>query len=58
VIDVASPELEQRMTAVRKVIADLGLADTPELLVFNQIDRLPAEEVDALVEALDEILKS
>jgi GTP-binding protein HflX len=41
VVDAAAPDLERRMAAVRRVIDELGLAETPELLVFNQIDRLP-----------------
>ncbi len=40
VVDVASPDVERRITAVRQILADIGLADTPELLVFNQADRL------------------
>jgi GTP-binding protein HflX len=32
------------MGAVRKVIDEIGLSETPELLVFNQIDRLPEAE--------------
>ena len=42
VVDAATPEFERRIEAVRGVLADIGLADTPELLVFNQVDRLPA----------------
>jgi GTP-binding protein HflX len=41
VVDAASEDFERRIEAVREVTADIGLADTPELLVFNQIDRLP-----------------
>ncbi|MGE4609627.1 MAG: GTPase HflX, partial [Myxococcota bacterium] len=41
VVDAASPDPERRITAVREVLDELGIADTPELLVFNQIDRLP-----------------
>ena len=41
VVDAATPEFERRIEAVREVLAEIGLADTPELLVFNQIDRLP-----------------
>jgi GTP-binding protein HflX len=41
VVDAASEDYERRIEAVREVLADIGLADTPELLVFNQIDRLP-----------------
>jgi GTP-binding protein HflX len=41
VIDAAAPDLERRMSAVRRIVEQIGLAETPELLVFNQIDRLP-----------------
>jgi GTP-binding protein HflX len=41
VVDAASEDYERRIEAVREVTAEIGLADTPELLVFNQIDRLP-----------------
>jgi GTP-binding protein HflX len=41
VVDAAAPDLEQRVAAVRAVLEEMGLGGTPELLVFNQIDRLP-----------------
>ncbi len=41
VVDVASPDFERRIDAVRKVLDQIGLGGKPELLVFNQIDRLP-----------------
>jgi len=41
VVDAGSEDPDRRIEAVREVLADIGLADTPELLVFNQIDRLP-----------------
>jgi GTP-binding protein HflX len=41
VIDAAAPDVERRIQAVREVLGEIGLDDTPELLVFNQIDRLP-----------------
>ncbi|MCH2186037.1 GTPase HflX [Myxococcota bacterium] len=41
VVDAASPDFERRIEAVRKVLGELGLSNKPELLVFNQIDRLP-----------------
>jgi GTP-binding protein HflX len=44
VVDASAPDLERRMGAVRKVIDEIGLSETPELLVFNQIDRLPEAE--------------
>jgi GTP-binding protein HflX len=41
VIDAAAPDFERRIAAVREVLAEIGRGDTPELLVFNQVDRLP-----------------
>jgi GTP-binding protein HflX len=41
VVDAASEDYERRIEAVREVLREIGLGDTPELLVFNQIDRLP-----------------
>jgi GTP-binding protein HflX len=48
VVDAAAPDLERRLAAVRRVLGEIGLAATPELLVFNQVDRLPAAEGSAL----------
>ncbi|MCP5055179.1 MAG: GTPase HflX [bacterium] len=42
VVDASNPDIERHMKAVRGVLADIGLDTTPELLVFNKIDRLPA----------------
>ncbi|MEN8181738.1 MAG: GTPase HflX [Myxococcota bacterium] len=50
VVDASAPDLERRMAAVRRVIDDIGLAETPELLVFNQVDRLPPGEGRTLAE--------
>jgi GTP-binding protein HflX len=41
VVDASAPDLERRIAAVREVLGGIGLGDTRELLVFNQIDRLP-----------------
>lgn len=41
VVDASAPDFERRIEAVRGVLDEIGLSDTPELLVFNQIDRLP-----------------
>ena len=48
VVDAASPDIDRRLRAVHKVLGDLNLADKPELLVFNQADRLPEDEMAAL----------
>jgi GTP-binding protein HflX len=41
VVDAATPDVERRITAVRDVLEEIGRRDTKEMLVFNQIDRLP-----------------
>jgi GTP-binding protein HflX len=41
VVDAASPDLERKVEAVHGVLDEIGLGDKPELLVFNQIDKLP-----------------
>jgi GTP-binding protein HflX len=41
VVDASAPDFERRIEAVHAVLKEIGLNDTPELLVFNQIDKLP-----------------
>ena len=41
VADAASPNAEQQIAAVRRILTELDYGEIPELLVFNQIDRLP-----------------
>jgi GTP-binding protein HflX len=48
VVDATAPDLERRMSAVRTVLDNIKLHEKPELLVFNQIDRLPKGEGEAL----------
>ena len=48
VVDAASPDMDRRIQAVRDVLGELGLDQKPELLVLNQIDRLPEHEIEGL----------
>ena len=41
VINADESDFERRIEVVRGILAEIGVAETPELLVFNQIDRLP-----------------
>jgi GTP-binding protein HflX len=41
VIDASHPDWEEQIRIVDEVLADLGLADRPEVKVFNKIDLLP-----------------
>jgi GTPase len=38
VVDASHPDWEGQLTVVEKVLAELGLADRPVILVFNKID--------------------
>jgi GTP-binding protein HflX len=49
VVDAAAPDAERRITAVREILDQIGLAETPELLVFNQIDRLHNDAANDLI---------
>ncbi len=44
VVDAADPAREQQIAAVETILGDLGLAETPRLLVLNKIDLVPEEE--------------
>jgi GTP-binding protein HflX len=39
------------VASVERILHDLGLAETPRLLVWNKIDLLPPEERERLLEA-------
>ena len=52
VVDVSAPDCERRIEAVRVVLREIGRDQTPELLVFNQADRLPPAEAKAIATRL------
>ena len=41
VVDVSHPLAEEQILAVNTVLAEIGAADKPALMVFNKMDRLP-----------------
>ena len=41
VVDASSPDIERRLASVREILDKIDLGQIPELLVFNQIDKLP-----------------
>ncbi len=51
VVDVADPDHGDQMVAVDRILGDLGLAETPRLLVMNKIDLVPAADREAAVRA-------
>ena len=55
VVDLANPRFEDQINAVERILQDLQLDRIPRLLVFNKIDLLPPEEVQALCRRFDAI---
>jgi GTPase len=51
VVDAADPARELQTMAVETILADLGLATTPRLLVLNKMDLVPEEDRDTVVRA-------
>ena len=50
VVDVASPQRAEQIAAVNAVLAEIGAADVPQIMVFNKIDSIalaPSIERDA-----------
>jgi GTP-binding protein HflX len=50
VVDASTPDPERRIAAVREVLEEIDQGRTPELLVFNQIDRLPPGVGESIAE--------
>jgi GTP-binding protein HflX len=48
VVDGADPDRDQHIRAVAGILADLGLADKPRILVWNKADRLDVHDADLL----------
>ena len=40
VVDVSDPRREEHIDEVNRVLAEIGAADLPQILVFNKIDRI------------------
>jgi GTP-binding protein HflX len=48
VVDASDPDRDQQIRAVDEILADLGLAEKPRVLVWNKADRLADAEADHL----------
>jgi GTPase len=48
VVDASHPQMREQMTSVAEVLGEIGAADKPQLVVFNKIDLLSAEEREQL----------
>jgi len=56
VVDVASENRDQQVDAVNAVLKEIGADDVPQLLVLNQIDRVPGMAPEVVRDASGKIL--
>src|SRR5204862_7189950 len=52
VVDAGRPEVDDRIAAVRAVLAEIGAGDRPELMVWNKRDLASASDIDHLLKAV------
>jgi len=52
VVDASDPNFERQLEVTNEVLAEIGAADVPRLLIFNKIDRMgdPSAEAQATAE--------
>lgn len=48
VVDFSSPNYVEQIAQVQRVLAEIGAADIPQVLVFNKVDAVAAEEQPTL----------
>lgn len=58
VVDVGNPRFEEQINAVEKILDDLDLGSIPRQLVFNKMDLVPFQQVEALCRRFDAIAVS
>jgi GTP-binding protein HflX len=56
VVDAANPQREEQMESVNAVLAEIGAGDVPQLVVWNQIDRLPGMQPEVIRDSHGKIL--
>ena len=56
VVDAASPERDAQVESVNKVLAEIGADAIPQLVVLNQIDRVPGLQPEIVRDASGKIL--
>ena len=56
VVDVANAQYHEQIEAVNAVLAEIGAADVPQVLVYNQIDRVPGMAPEVVRDACGKIL--
>jgi len=56
VVDIANPQHHEQVEAVNEVLAEIGAAEVPQLLVYNQVDRVPGMPAEVVREPHGKIL--
>jgi len=56
VVDSASPQRDEQIAAVNAVLAEIGASEVPQILVYNQIDRVPGLAPEIVRDAYGKIL--
>ncbi len=56
VVDRANPQRDEQMQAVADVLSEIGAAQVPQWVVYNQIDRVPGLEPEVVRDAYGKIL--
>ena len=56
VVDRANPQHDEQIEAVNGVLAEIGAAKVPQILVYNQIDRVPGLEPEIVRDSYGKIL--
>jgi GTP-binding protein HflX len=57
-VDASSPQLDNHIESVEKILKELNLSEIPRLLVFNKSDLLNSNEVSNLRQAFDGVIIS
>jgi GTP-binding protein HflX len=56
VVDVANPQRDDQIAAVNTVLEEIDAAAVPQLIVLNQIDRVPGMQPEVVRESSGKIL--
>jgi GTPase len=56
VVDYADPQRNERIDAVNAVLEEIGAANVPQWIVYNQIDRVPGAQAEVVRDSYDKML--
>ena len=56
VVDVSSPHRDEQIESVNTVLAEIGADEIPQLIVLNQIDKVPGMQPEVVRDSSGKIL--